>query len=91
LLKIKKHILNVKSDALEIDVDDQRNIITEIHNDDMRETLQYFMDAYIEYCYDNLNYIFNNPTDIHVADSIFIFLKLEKILKISIKKLFIFL
>jgi hypothetical protein len=31
--------------------------------------LREFMDAYIEYCYDNLNYLFHNSTDIHVADS----------------------
>ena len=80
-----------KSDALEIDVDDQRNIITEIHNDEMRETLKYFMDAYVEYCYNNLNYIFNNPTDIHVADSILhIFETRENIENFNKKALYIY-
>ena len=41
-----------------------------MHNDDMTTVMKYFMDEYIEYCYDNLNSIFTNPTDIHVADSI---------------------
>jgi hypothetical protein len=36
----------------------------------MRDTLKYFMDAYIKHCYNNLNFIFNNQADIHVADSI---------------------
>ena len=66
----QKAYSKLKADTEELDVDEQRNVITELHNDEMRETLQYFMDAYIEYCYENLNYIFNNPTDIHVADSV---------------------
>ena len=66
----QKAYSKLKADTEELDIDEQRNIITEIHNDEMRETLQYFMDAYVEYCYDNLNYIFTNPTDIHVADSV---------------------
>ena len=66
----QKAYSKLKADTEELDIDEQRNIITEIHNDEMRETLQYFMDAYVEYCYDNLNYIFSNPTDIHVADSV---------------------
>ena len=87
----QKAYSKVKSDAQEIDVDDQRNIITEMHNDEMRETLHYFMDAYIEYCYDNLNYIFNNPTDIHVADSILhIFETRENIENFNKKALYIF-
>jgi hypothetical protein len=80
-----------KSDAQEIDVDESRNIITEMHNNDMRETLEYFMDAYIEHCYDNLNYIFTNPTDIHVADSILhIFETRENIENFNKKALYIF-
>ena len=66
----QKGYAKVKSDTLEINIDEQRNVITEIHNDEMRETLREFMDAYIEYCYDNLNYIFSNSIDIHVADSV---------------------
>ena len=56
----QKAYSKLKADTLEIDIDEQRNIITEIHNEEMRETLKYFMDAYIEYCYDNLNFIFSN-------------------------------
>jgi hypothetical protein len=41
-----------------------------MHNDEMREILKYFMDEYVEFCYSNLNFIFTNPTDIHVADSV---------------------
>jgi hypothetical protein len=66
----QKGYAKVKADTQTIDIDEQRNILTEIHNDEMRETLRYFMDAYIEHCYDNLNSIFSNPTDIHVADSV---------------------
>ena len=80
----------LKSDALEIDVDEQRNVITEMHNDEMQETLKYFMDAYIEYCYTNLNYIFNNSLDIHVADSILhIFESRENIEDFNKKRLYI--
>ncbi len=87
----QKGYAKVKSDALEIDVDEQRNIITEMHNADMLETLQYFMDAYIEHCYDNLNYIFTNPTDIHVADSVLhIFETRENIENFNKKALYIF-
>jgi hypothetical protein len=87
----QKAYSKLKSDALELDVDEQRNIITEIHNDEMRETLFEFMDAYIEYCYDNLNYIFTSPADIHVADSILhIFESRENIEDFNKKALYIF-
>ena len=81
----------LKSGAQEINIDEQRNIITEMHNNDMQETLEYFMDAYIEHCYSNLNYIFSNPTDIHVADSILhIFETRENIENFNKKALYIF-
>jgi len=81
----------LKSGAEEINIDEQRNIITEIHNDEMQETLEYFMDAYIEYCYDNLNYIFTNSTDIHVADSVLhIFETRQNIEDFNKKALYIF-
>jgi hypothetical protein len=87
----QKAYSKLKADTLEIDIDDQRNIITEIHNDEMRETLKYFMDAYIEYCYEHLNYIFTNGTDIHVADSILhIFETRENIEDFNKKALYIF-
>ena len=87
----QKAYSKLKSNALEINVDDQRNIITEMHNDDMRETLKYFMDSYIDYCYENLNYIFNSSVDIHVADSVLhIFEERENIEDFNKKALYIF-
>jgi hypothetical protein len=87
----QKGYAKIKADSLEINIDEQRNIITEIHNEEMRETLQYFMDAYIDYCYSNLNYIFTNPVDIHVADSVLhIFETRENIENFNKKALYIF-
>jgi hypothetical protein len=87
----QKGYAKLKQDTENINVDEQRNIITEIHNDEMRETLRYFMDAYIEYCYEHLNYIFTNSTDIHVADSILhIFETRENIEDFNKKALYIF-
>jgi hypothetical protein len=86
----QKGYSKLKSDALEIDIDEQRNVITEIHNDEMRETLEDFMNAYVEYCYGNLNYIFSTPTDIHVADSVLhIFETRENIADFNKKALYI--
>ena len=80
-----------KADMQELNIDEQRNIMTEIHNHDMMETLQYFMDGYISYCYDNLNYIFSNPIDIHVADSVLhIFETRENIENFNKKALYIY-
>ena len=57
----------------------------------MRETLKEFMDAYVQYCYDNLNFIFTNATDIHVADSVLhIFETRETIEDFNKKALYIF-
>ena len=87
----QKGYAKLKQDTQTLDVDEQRNIMTEIHNDEMRDTLRYFMDAYIDYCYKNLNYIFSNPTDIHVADSILhIFETRENIEDFNKKALYIF-
>ena len=66
----QKAYIKVKQKREPIDIDEQRNIVTEMDNDDMRHFLKYFMDEFVEYCYENLNSIFTNPTDIHVADSI---------------------
>jgi hypothetical protein len=75
---------------MELDVDEQRNVLTEMHNNEMRETLEYFMDAYVDYCYDNLNYIFTNSSDIHVADSILhIFENREYVEDFNKKRLYI--
>jgi len=87
----QKAYSKLKADTQEIDIDEQRNIITELHNDEMQETLHYFMDAYVNYCYDNLNYIFSNPVDIHVADSVLhIFETRENIEDFNKKALYIF-
>ena len=57
----------------------------------MAEVLKYFMDAYVEYCYENLNYIFTNTTDIHVADSVLhLFENRENIEQFNKKALYIF-
>jgi predicted transcriptional regulator YdeE len=66
----QKAYSKLKNQYEEINIDEQRNVMIEIHNSEMRETLQHFMDAYIQYCYDNLNTIFTTQSDIHVADSI---------------------
>ncbi len=66
----EKAYKKLKADTEEINIDDTRNVITEMHVDEMREILKYFMDEYVEFCYDNLNFIFNNAIDIHVADSV---------------------
>jgi hypothetical protein len=87
----QKGYTKLKNDALELNIDEQRNVITEMHNADMRETLEEFMNAYIEYCYANLNYIFSNPTDIHVADSVLhIFETRENIENFNKKALYIY-
>jgi hypothetical protein len=87
----QKAYSKLKADTLEIDIDERRNVIIELHNDEMRETLKYFMDAYIDWCYDNLNYIFTNSVDIHVADSVLhIFEERENIEDFNKKALYIF-
>jgi len=87
----QKGYTKLKRKAEPIDIDDNRNVQIEMHNDEMRETLKYFMDAYIEYCYDNLNYIFANESDIHVADSILhIFSERENIEQYNKKALYVF-
>ena len=50
----QKAYSKLKADTLEIDIDERRNVLIEMHNDEMRETLKYFMDAYINWCYNNL-------------------------------------
>jgi hypothetical protein len=66
----EKSYKKLKGNTTEFNIDEQRNVVNELYNEEMRETLKCFMDAYIEYCYTNINYIFNSSTDIHVADSI---------------------
>jgi len=87
----QKAYVKVKQDLEPLNIDEQRNIQTEMHNTEMRETLRYFMDEFIEYCYDNLNYIFTNSTDIHVADSVLhLFETRENIENFNKKALYIY-
>ena len=87
----QKGYSKLKKKAEPVNIDDQRNVITEMHNDEMRETLKYFMDAYVNYCNDNLNSIFSNQSDIHVADSILhIFETRENIEQFNKKALYVF-
>jgi len=81
----------LKKDAIELDIDEQRNVLIEEHNSEMRLVLKEFMDAYIEYCYDNLNFIFTKQEDIQVADSLLhIFESREVIEDFNKKALYIF-
>ena len=66
----QKGYKKLKNKTDEINLDEDRNIMSELHNDEMRENIRYFMDEYVDYCYRNLNYLFSNTTDIHVADCI---------------------
>jgi hypothetical protein len=66
----QKGYKKLKNKTNEINLDEDRNIMSELHNDEMRENIRYFMDEYVDYCYRNLNYLFSNTTDIHVADCI---------------------
>ena len=87
----QKAYVKLKQKSQPINIDEGRNVLIELHNDEMRQTLKYFMDAYIEYCYDNLNFIFTNSTDIHVADSILhIFETRETIEEFNKKALYVF-
>ena len=81
----------LKKDAVELDIDEQRNVIIEEHNSEMQHILKEYMDAYIEYCYENLNYIFTKQEDIQVADSLLhIFESREVIEDFNKKALYIF-
>ncbi len=81
----------LKKESEPINIDEQRNVMTEMHNTEMAETLKYFMDAYVEYCYNNINFIFTSQTDIHVADSILhIFEERENIEQFNKKALYVF-
>jgi hypothetical protein len=86
----EKAYKKLKAATQELDIDEQRNVLTEMHNEEMREVLEYFMDGYVDYCYNNLNFIFTNPTDIHVADSILhIFENREHVEDFNKKRLYI--
>lgn len=80
----------LKQQTEEINLDDQRNIMTEIDNDEMQDNLKVFMDEFVEYCYRNLNYIFSSSLDIHVADSVLHFFETrENIEEYNKKSLYI--
>jgi len=66
----QKAYKKIKRKTDEFDLDDDRNIMAEIHNSEMQDNIKHFMDNYVDYCYANLNYIFSNSVDIHVADCI---------------------
>ena len=87
----QKGYAKLKKESEPINIDEQRNVMTEMHNTEMAETLKYFMDAYVEYCYNNINFIFTSQTDIHVADSILhIFEDRENIEQFNKKALYVF-
>jgi len=87
----QKGYSNLKKTAEPVNIDDQRNVMIEMHNTEMQDTLKYFMDAYVSYCYENLNFIFTNQTDIHVADSILhIFEDRQNIEQFNKKALYVF-
>jgi uncharacterized protein YerC len=87
----QKGYAKLKNDLEPVNIDDERNVLTELHNNEMSETLEYFMDAYVEYCYENLNHLFSNSADIHVADSILhLFENRENIEQFNKKALYIF-
>jgi hypothetical protein len=87
----QKGYAKVKSNLQPLNVDEERNVLIEIHNDEMSETIEYYMNAYVNYCYDNLNHIFSNSVDIHVADSVLhLFENRENIEHFNKKALYIF-
>jgi len=87
----QKAYIKLKQKSEPINIDESRNVLIELHNDDMKTTLKYFMDAYVDYCYDNINFIFTNPTDIHVADSVLhIFETRDNIEEFNKKALYVF-
>jgi len=87
----QKGYSKLKKESEPINIDEERNITTEMHNKEMQEILHFFMDAYVEYCYDNLNTIFTNRSDIHVADSILhLFENRENIEQYNKKALYVF-
>jgi len=87
----QKGYAKLKKESEPINIDEQRNVMTEMHNAEMAETLKYFMDAYVEHCYSNINSIFTSQTDIHVADSILhIFEERENIEQFNKKALYVF-
>ena len=87
----QKGYAKVKSNLQPLNVDEERNVLIEMHNDEMSETIEYYMNAYVNYCYDNLNHIFSNSVDIHVADSVLhLFENRENIEHFNKKALYIF-
>jgi len=87
----QKGYSNLKKTAEPVNIDEQRNVMIEMHNTEMQDTLKYFMDAYVSYCYENLNFIFTSQTDIHVADSILhIFEDRQNIEQFNKKALYVF-
>ena len=87
----QKAYVKLKRETEPVNIDESRNVMIEMHNSEMQDTLKYFMDAYIKHCYDNLNFIFTTQSDIHVADSILhIFENRENIEQYNKKALYVF-
>ena len=87
----QKAYVKLKRETEPINIDESRNVMIEMHNSEMQDTLKYFMDAYIKHCYDYLNFIFTTQSDIHVADSILhIFENRENIEQYNKKALYVF-
>ena len=71
-------------------IDENRDVINEIHNKEKQVELKSFFDVYIEHCDSNLNVIFSKKKDIQIANSILeIFKRRENIENFNKKALYI--
>lgn len=71
-------------------IDENRDVINEIHNKEKQGELKTFFDVYIEHCDQNLNVIFTKRKDIQIANSILeIFKRRENIENFNKKALYI--
>jgi hypothetical protein len=71
-------------------IDENRDVINEIHNKEKQTELKSFFDVYIEHCDNNLNVIFIKKKDIQIANSILeIFKRRENIENFNKKALYI--
>lgn len=67
-------------------IDLTRNVLIEEHNIEIAEIRNEFIDEYIQYCYDNLTFIFNNENDIKIADAIIHLFEHRDVLDVFNKK-----
>jgi len=71
-------------------IDDNRNVVNEIHNTEKQAELKSFFDIFIENCDEHLNIIFTKKKDIQIANSILeIFKRRENIENFNKKALYI--